>query len=234
VLVGPRHVLTAAHNLYRPDGTGPTEVHVVPARNLGARPVGRFRAVAHSVSAAFLRSPRAGSRFDIAMVVLGADVSAAVPEGTRGSLGHWGSPDLGASTRLRGLEPGFLSGKPVTVCGYPGDRCGADALDLRVGCDRDRQATAPMWHHGLASFTAGKPGLLLHTADTRQGQSGSPVWMRFSDGTRYLVGIHVDAHRVHDARTGRLLPATANTAVHLSTEVVAVVRSWMPDVTTGG
>jgi V8-like Glu-specific endopeptidase len=84
-----------------------------------------------------------------------------------------------------------------------------------------------MWHHGVVSFTAGLPGLLLHTADTREGHSGSPVWMRFTHGTRYLVGIHVDAHRVHDARTGRRLPATANTAVHLSTEVVAVVRSWM-------
>jgi hypothetical protein len=209
-------------------------VHVVPARRGSGRPVGRFKAVAFSVSDQFLRRPAGGSRFDIAMVVLAEDVFSATPRGGREMLGHWGHPTLGGATRLHGLEPGFLTGKPVTVCGYPGDKCGDRPFVQAAGCSADKHATVPMWHHGLVSAPSWMPGMLLHTADTAKGQSGSPVWMRFADGTRYLVGIHVDAHRVVDAATGREKPIAANVAVHLSPEVVTVVRSWMPGTTTGG
>lgn len=158
-----------------------------------------------------------------------------MPRGAREALGHWGHPTLGGATRLRGLEPGFLTGKPVSVCGYPGDKCGDRPYDASTGgCSADKHATFPMWHHGLVSAPAWMPGMLLHTADTAKGQSGSPVWMRFADGTRYLVGIHVNAHRVIDAATGREKPIAANVAVHLSPEVVEVVRSWMPGTMTGG
>jgi hypothetical protein len=114
------------------------------------------------------------------------------------------------------------------VCGYPGDWCGRGRLDPDRGCSEEDQATVPLVHNGSASFPAGLPGVLLHTADTHRGQSGSPVWIKFSDGSRYLVGVHVDAHRVIDAATGRQRPVTANRAVHLTPEVLQVVRQWSP------
>ena len=95
--------------------------------------------------------------------------------------------------------------------------------------------TAQLAGHGLASFRPGLDGVLLHTADTHKGQSGSPVWMEFNDGSRYLVGVHVNAHRVFvatdDASPVRELPITANMAVHLSDDVLRLVRSWMSPAT---
>jgi V8-like Glu-specific endopeptidase len=234
VLIGPRHVLTAAHVIYAEHGATPRSVYVAPGRNGRTatsgvlEPVGRIKAVAYSVSSAFLSALRIGSRFDFALLTLDRDVSA-LPVRARGGqpLGHWGHPQLGAKTVLRALEPAFLTGKPVHVCGYPGDWCGRTHLDPKVGCSATDQGTAQLVHHGLATFPAPMPGLLLHTADTFGGQSGAPVWMEFTDGSRYLVGIHVDAHVVTDATTGRPLPITANKAVHLSADVLALVRSWI-------
>jgi V8-like Glu-specific endopeptidase len=237
VLIGPRHVLTAAHVLYDRDGTGPQSVHVAPGRNgrtatAGVfEPVGRIKATAYSVPGAFLtgRTVQTNTRFDFALITLAKDASALPVRAQGGApLGYWGSPASGARTVLRALEPAFLTGKPVYVCGYPGDWCGRTHLDPRIGCSASDQATAQLVHHGLATFPAPMPGVLLHTADTFGGQSGAPVWMQFNDGSRFLVGIHTGANIVLDGVTGRQLPVTANKAVHLSADVLKLVRSWMP------
>jgi V8-like Glu-specific endopeptidase len=116
----------------------------------------------------------------------------------------------------------------VVVCGYPGDYCGHARLDPARGCAKENHATVQFVHDGSASFRPGLTGILLHTADTHRGQSGSPVWIKFTDGSQYLVGVHVDAHRVYDASTGRQLPVAANRAVHLTSDVIQLVRGWMP------
>jgi hypothetical protein len=145
-------------------------------------------------------------------------------------LGYWGNPRLGAKTVLRGVDPAFLQGKPAYVCGYPGDWCGPTRVDRRVGCDGQHLAAAQVVHHGLVSFPAvpQMAGLFLHTADTYGGQSGAPVWMEFNDGSCYLIGIHVGGYDVFEGDPPRLKPVIANQAVHLSADVLALVRSWMP------
>lgn len=239
VLVGPRQVLTAAHNIYRsPEGTGPESVHVIPARAGRTEPIGRFKAVAYSVSSAYLsdrvigkvtiRGPHPVSRFDFALVTLERNVADVVYDRARDPrpFGHWGHRQDGHLTRLRGLDTGFLGGKPVMVAGYPGDRCGREPREERTGCSERDHSTVQFRSTGVARFDPRQPGLLLHTADTHEGQSGSPVWMGFNDGSRYLVGIHVGAG-TKDVTTGLF---SNNRAVHLSPEVVALVRSWMPGV----
>jgi V8-like Glu-specific endopeptidase len=238
-LIGPRQVLTAAHCIYRrEDAAAPSSIYAAPARNGRTDPVGRFKAVAYSVSSAYLADrvigdrripgPRVESRFDVALVTLERNVADAVYDRARDPrpFGHWGHVHEGYFTRLRGLDGGFLTGKPVTVAGYPGDWCGR----IRVGagpCDRRRdQATVLFSGAGIVSVDVRQPGLLLHTADTEQGQSGSPVWMRFRDGTRFLVGVHVGPG-TRDADTGL---AVNNRAVHLDQPLVALIRSWMPGV----
>ena len=239
VLVGPRQVLTAAHNIYRPDGSSPSSVHVAVARHGRSEPFGRVKAVAFSLTSAYLGASRAGTRFDFAVVTLDRDVGSRTHAGLAGGvLGHWGHPTQGHRTVLRPLDAAFLAGKRVEVCGYPGDYCGRQRLEgdpcarERVGpargCATADHATVPFVHHGSARFRAGLTGILLHTADTKCGQSGSPVWIAFSDGSRWLVGVHVDANRVHDASTGRQLPVTDNRAVHLTGDVIQLVRGWMP------
>lgn len=227
LLIGPRHVLTAAHNIYDTRGAGPDSVYVAPARNGADHPFGRIKAVAYTTSSRYLTQPTAGSRFDFALVTLESDASAIRSRAIGGArLGHWSSPTDGLQTNLQPLDSGFLSGRPVTVCGFPGDKCDGEACDPTRGWKREQQANTMWSHFGSASFTAGLPGIVLYTADTSPGQSGSPVWMRFTTGRRSLVGVHVSTNRVVNADTGQTT-VTANRGVLLDRDTLSLVREWM-------
>src|SRR5918993_2612985 len=223
LLVGPRQVLTAAHNVYDSEGNRPDSLHVVPARNVDEQPFGRFEAVAFTTSSRYITNPLPGGRFDIAVVTLGTDVSAVrskAPGG--GALGHWGHATLGQGTNLSSLSTAFLAGKDVVVCGYPGDKCNANRCDPAVGWRLGDQSNSMWSHFGPARFHAGAPGAVVYSADTAKGQSGSPVWIRFSNGARSLVGVHVDRHLEYDA-TARRMVLRGNKAVHLDTDGMALV-----------
>lgn len=227
LLVGPRQVLTAAHNVYDAEGNRPDSLHVVPARNVTEQPFGRFEAVAFTTSSRYITNPVPGNRFDIALVTLGADASAATAKAIGGAaLGHWGSPRTGQGTNLRELDAAFLTGKDVVVCGYPGDMCNGRPCDPAVGWRAEDQANSMWSHFGPARFRAGAPGGIVYSADTAKGQSGSPVWIRFSDGTRSLVGVHVDRHLEFDAGERRMV-LRGNKAVHLDADAMALMRSWL-------
>ncbi|WP_448004478.1 trypsin-like serine peptidase [Agromyces bauzanensis] len=227
LLIGPRHVLTAAHNIYEADGTRPDSVYAAPARNEADLPFGRFKAVAYTTTSRYLTQPTPGSPFDFALVTLESDASAVRSKAIGGAqLGHWSSGANGHLTDLQPLDSRFVSGRPVTVCGFPGDKCDGEACDPVRGWKREQQANTMWSHFGSASFTAGLPGTILYAADTSPGQSGSPVWIRFTTGRRSLVGVHVSTNRVTSADTGRTT-ITANRGVLLDRDVLSLVRGWI-------
>jgi V8-like Glu-specific endopeptidase len=228
LLIGARHVLTAAHNIYDQRGARPDTVYVAPARNGRSSPLGRYLVSGFTTTAAFLRNRRTGSRFDFALLTLAKEVGLhtfRVLEDRQ--LGWWGNPTLGQGTSLQPLRPAFLESKDVVVCGYPGDKCGAQPYDPATGCSSQDHATTLWSNFGPAHFAPGLDGILLHAADTAKGQSGSPVWIRFRDGSRRLVGVHTMPHRVWDANTGKLQVLRHNRSVHLSADVVALIQGWI-------
>jgi V8-like Glu-specific endopeptidase len=234
LLVGPRQVLTAAHVLYDSDGQEPRSVTVIPARNSRRQPLGQTTAVAYSLPGRFFppgvrRVPEVvagtGRGSDFAIVTLGSDIANRTYRALDGRrLGHWGSKVSGSGTQIRTLSRGFLNGQSVNVAGYPGDKCGTQPLDERSGCDK-RDVASTLWcgQGTVLPDDSGFEGVLLHTADTYGGQSGGPVWMRFANGSRILVGIHVapQQNRIDGA------PAKGNQAVHISDRVLAMIRSWI-------
>jgi V8-like Glu-specific endopeptidase len=226
-LVSARHVLTAAHNIYDTRRTRPDTVHLGPARDGRTDPVGHYVASGFAPTSAFLRTSRAGTRSDLAVVTPKKEAGLFTFRvlGDR-RLGWSGDADNGAVTSLLPLRPGFLEAKDGVVCGYPGDKCGTQPYNAAQGCSIQDRATTRWSNFGPAHFEAGLTGVLLHAADTHPGESGSSVWIRFRDGTRRLVGVHVAPHRVVDADTGRPLPLRHNRAVHLSADTVALVQSW--------
>ncbi len=235
LLIGPRHVLTAAHNLF-PDGeTRPASVTVTPGRNGQSAPFGSVKSTGWSLPGAALRGKdRIVRDFDFAVVALEREI-ASVRHATLGNapLGHWGSQRLGQGTRLEPLSLETIRGRTVAACGYPGDRCGRrpfDPDDKRESCPSKDHATTQWISTGEAQRQPGRDRWLLHTADTAKGQSGSPVWIRFADGRRCLVGVHVDRLWEYGARGDAppvLKPVRANVAVHLRADVLQLIRSWL-------
>lgn len=199
-LVGPRTVLTAAHNLL---GAAPGDLRVTPGRDGVRAPFGT------AVASAFLYWHRGYSEADertvrdLAIVRLAsplprADVWTAAP--TRSRTDTTGRSISGEPLPVRA---GVLS---VNLSGYPVDKCGSASAPLRCGSTQWRS------YNSTVRIAA---GLLHHLNDTKPGHSGSPVWVRRhpSRGGRVLVGVHVARHDVQ----GRTV---SNTAVRLTPAMV--------------
>jgi Trypsin len=102
LLVGPRHVLTAAHCIYADGETRPTSVYVAPARNGRRDPLARVKAVAWGVPANAFGPRGIVADHDYAVVTLERDIARLRHAALRhGQLGHWGSDALGHGTVFR-------------------------------------------------------------------------------------------------------------------------------------
>ena len=177
-LIGPRTVLTAAHNLF---GARPTDIVVTPALDARRAPFGKTRGSAAILwYPGFSAADEAGPR-DIALLRLRD------PIGTRS--GFWGvryssgrQDPVGRS--IDGRLPQAAGVLSVNISGYPGDKCGTAAGPLPCGTTQ--------WRTYHATVRAAGP-LLHYLNDTKPGHSGSPVWVRRhpSMGGRVLLAVHV-------------------------------------------
>ena len=156
ILIGPSHVLTAAHVFddasLEVDGSmrkvPVARVRVSPARNGDntSHPLGA------AYSKAFHRPPRYAAANDYALILLERDLSQATHKSIKGRLGYWGqSPQVAA---LRVLDPAKLGDPTISVIGYPGDRCGSDVIK---GDDEIRRRAASATVRSAATTSGRRP-----------------------------------------------------------------------------
>lgn len=176
-LIGPRHILTAAHILFPFDGPlvhqSPIRVKVTPGHNDNSKPYGNYESTTYQVRSEW----RSGGRnthnpsYDFAVITLPSTID-------RKGLKYWGAS--GTNTERYPISKAWLKGKVVNVCGYPRDKrlytqwIAYDTVD------------------DLEPKRGGRPvaNLFTYQADTCLGQSGSPVWWWDGGSKRYLIGIH--------------------------------------------
>jgi V8-like Glu-specific endopeptidase len=159
-LAAPRLIVTAGHCVYQRFRGGWAEsIEVAPGRDGARRPFGPFR-----VDRSGLRSVQGWTRrhdpdFDYGGIVLPPSADLAAPGDEAGYFGFGAPSD---SELLRAL---------LNLAGYP-----------------DGVEEGTLWWHarGLDRVEA---GVLRYGIDTRDGQSGGPVWLRV-DGGPQVVGIH--------------------------------------------
>ena len=169
-LIGPRHLITAAHCLF--DGkinqfVKPQAVHFLAAQD-------RDKFAAHAVAAAIVTSPDFRFRVEerprwdkIALEMVKNDWA----------IVTLAEPLPLAPVPIRAMPTAHLpdqtSPGEIALAGYGGDR--AFVLSMHKGCTAHTDAPAP--------------GVLSHTCDSMPGESGSPVLL-LDGGKAWLVGIH--------------------------------------------
>jgi len=168
-LIGPRHVITAAHCLF--DGkinafVKPPAIHFVAAQD-------RDKFAAHAVATAFVASPDFRFRVEerprwdkIAADMVKNDWAIVTLE----------QPLPSTPVPIRAMPSGNLpegSAGEIALAGYGGDH--AFVLSVHKGC--------------TAQIDGRAAGLLLHTCDSMPGESGSPVLLLAGEEA-WLVGIH--------------------------------------------
>lgn len=249
VLIGPSHVLTAAHALYRKvNGSkhkksvnaGPREIWVRPGQN---GPKTAPYGVAQAVHLSLLQDWKDGVddddtkwQFDYGLIHLERPIANEKFYAIGNQpMGFWGSKMAGRGSRIVPLiNPDKLNGEIVNVAGYSGRKC--DRLPAVGHATHAQMAACPLearastqWHSTGTCVRAKAPRMseaMLYTNDTYGGMSGAPVWLRY-DKVRWLVGIHSGFVRIPDKngniQTGNVL----NRGVRITPQVWRNVLEWM-------
>jgi monoamine oxidase len=234
ILIGPSHVLTAAHVFDDASVEVDGAIRKVPVARVRVSPARNGDNTSHPLgwaySKAFRRPQRLTAENDYALIVLDRDISQATHKSMKGPLGYWGrSPQVAA---LRVLDPAKFSDPAICVIGYPGDRCGNDIIKgddetqkenhIRYCAQRrhdDWASTA--WQSSGTAHPRAAAGLMLHDADTYEGQSGGPIFLRRGD-TLDLLGVHGGV--VNAADGGR---PTHNRGARVTLQMLNDLRDWI-------
>ncbi|MEP7363006.1 MAG: hypothetical protein ABI972_07110 [Acidobacteriota bacterium] len=257
LLIGPRHVLTAAHVVWWKENNGtvvrPGSIEVTPGRNVKKRPFGTWKVADKKFPKEYTPGP--GSCHDYALLVLEDTIGGRkFPDTGPHTLSYWGSREAYNDTRIEYLEPAKLRKQAVHVSGYPFDKCGylpriASVPGAR--CYANQNAPAPPGFKdclldkdelaGSAQFSdkgrildlrsGGPAQYLIHDADTCKAQSGSPMWIQ-SKGKQYLVGIHTgEFHQktgtCTDPSPGVL--SDVNRGIRLDKNVLENIWKWIKE-----
>lgn len=217
VLISPRHVLTAAHVLVSVDDPGRKTVgdrlRVEVARNGHDKPFESIGISGWQVDPRWVQKVgnewRLQPQHDYGLVTLRKDVSGWQERRLgRCRLGFWGIQGTCRTTSIVGIDPNQVIGQAANVTGYPGDR-----------------AEGTMWSGTGAISYDSRLDLLIHTIDTKPGQSGAPVWL-MSNGAACLAGIHSGASGRWSSDAAGKVALTHNAAVILSPARLARIETW--------
>lgn len=208
VLVGPRHVLTAAHAIKeeKQDGRGQwikyeaTYIRVVPGRDGDDRPFDTYTAkLPAQIAPGWTPRGTKGSEHDYALLTL----EKAAGDKTFESLGnkklcYWGSAACPEATAVP-QDPASLVRATGITAGYPNDRGGA---------------IKPFTVSGQLGGIVKTRRFMNFAGDACQGQSGSPVWV-VAGGEYRLVGLLV---RVQSG---------SSLVIRVTDEFAKQLRSWL-------
>lgn len=199
VLIGPQHVLTAAHCVYSKSmKEWATELTVTCGRKGHERPFGQRKAVRLCIPKEYLYD-KDFDEFDIALIVLDQPVDATV-----GALGCLFSSDIS------------LYKQALNITGYPADMKGqtlwtmASAIESQAGRIVEAQGNK-----------------IYYQIDTAPGQSGSPVWSFFNlthrgQNSKNLTPMIIGVHTHGETRKGQ-----GNSGVLLTEDKFRLIMNWM-------
>ncbi len=227
VLISPRHVLTAAHNVARV--SQPTRPDQVSGAPLDAVRIRVTPALDSTKSAARRRAPvgwvnlkpgdwwlpsqyLATSSFRWAFALL--TLPRELPQVDKMTYGHWSDARYAPLTALAPVPQGSLLGGTVSFAGYVAGTCSKSCTP----CDGTSPAPDSMplstgWlstqAESFGTVAAGgrvhdDEGIILFTGQTCVGMTGAPVWQKA--GSLRLVALHLSsnlnvAYRSPDSRT---------------------------------
>jgi V8-like Glu-specific endopeptidase len=234
VLIGPRYVLTARHVVSDTDKI--KELYVSPARNGDntKNPFTRIKSKAIELATTYQMTVTVGQGSnvaqrsipqldDYALIILEKDIDSSTHSKMKGTLRYWGFDASVAA--IRALEPADIRNKEIVVVGYPGDTCGKDkwsgdkaAKQNNISnCWRRRSTewASTQWRSTGTVTPDGSSARLFHTADTYEGQSGSPIGITI-DKQLHLAGIHTAEN---DSQT--------NKGVRITTRMLTEIVGWI-------
>ena len=213
VLISPRHVLTAAHNV----GLDAVRIRVTPGLD-STKSLGRRRAPAGSFdlkpgdwwipSQYVAKKP---FRWDFALLTLPKEL----PQVDKMTYGHWSDPRYAPLTSLAPVAQGSLVGSTVSFAGYASGNCSKSCTPCDGNSPAPDSIALPTgWLSTQAeSFGLVMPnrrahdeeGIVLFSGQTCRGMIGSPVWQKA--GSLRLVALHLSSnlnapYQSEDARTG--------------------------------
>ncbi|WP_052046329.1 trypsin-like serine protease [Candidatus Paracaedibacter symbiosus] len=165
VLIGPNHVLTAAHNLYdRKRGRWAKEVIFTPGRDGNRYPFGDAKGTLLLCTQGW-KQKNDKQHYDFGMVILDDPI---------GYFTGWSGIACAADNVLKSHK--------ISVTGYPGDKGEGDFKSTQMWTMEDELKRVDSQQ-------------LAYDIDTHEGQSGSAVWSKWEEKDYegyYTVGVHTD------------------------------------------
>jgi V8-like Glu-specific endopeptidase len=233
LLISPRHVLTAGHNIRPVAGIDALRITVTPGldgTSLLGKPKGPVGSVTVKPKDWWLPTrftdPRTDHAWDFGLLVLPGDL----PSFRSMPYGYWGDARHTPATLFTQIQPAVGLDPIVHLSGYPADKCRDKPCAPcvpRSPADYDpvrgKDAWASMqWTAAGAVRPDAPAGVILHDTDTCTGMSGSPLWqLRKQTSGAYsmvLVGVHGGTYTRPDPVTRR--NETLNRAVFLGNKDV--------------